>query len=101
LPAFADTGHWRVALSVAEKPLGAYDVQVEEFVPERMKVTAAPKQPDLLTTAKVAIDVTALYLFGGSAADSGVEVTCSADRRGLLRSRTPTSRTASRRRARR
>ena len=39
LPAFADTGHWRVQLTVADKPLAAYDLQVEEFVPERMKVT--------------------------------------------------------------
>ena len=51
-------------------------MQVEEFVPERMKVTAATKQPDLLAGGKVLIDVTALYLFGGSAADSGVELTC-------------------------
>ena len=41
-PAFADTGHWRVQLDVAEKTLAAYDLQVEEFVPERLKVTATP-----------------------------------------------------------
>ena len=79
LPAFADTGHWRVALSVAEKPLAAYDVQVEEFVPERMKVTAAPKKANVLIGDKIAIDVTAQYLFGGTAADSGVELTCAAE----------------------
>ena len=45
LPVFADTGHWRVALAVADKPLASYDVQVEEFVPERMKVTLAPQGP--------------------------------------------------------
>ncbi|MEO6774066.1 MAG: MG2 domain-containing protein [Kofleriaceae bacterium] len=79
LPAFADTGHWRVGLSVADKPLAAYDVQVEEFVPERMKVTAAPETPNLLIGAPIAIDVTAQYLFGGTAADSGVELACSAE----------------------
>jgi len=79
LPAFADTGHWRVGLSVADKPLAAYDVQVEEFVPERMKVTAAPKKPNLLIGDKIAIDVTAQYLFGGTAAESGVELACSAE----------------------
>src|SRR6185312_10635391 len=79
LPAFADTGHWRVGLSVADKPLAAYDVQVEEFVPERMKVTAAPKKPNLLIGDKIAIDVTAQYLFGGTAAASGVELACSAE----------------------
>ncbi|HEY0252062.1 MAG TPA: MG2 domain-containing protein, partial [Kofleriaceae bacterium] len=78
-PAFADTGHWRVSLSVAEKPLAAYDVQVEEFVPERMKVTAAAKKPDLLVGEPISIDVTAQYLFGGTAADSGIELGCAAE----------------------
>jgi uncharacterized protein YfaS (alpha-2-macroglobulin family) len=78
-PAFADTGHWRVALTVADKPLAGYDLQVEEFVPERMRVTATPKQAQVLIGQKVAFDVTAQYLFGGSAVDSGVELTCSVE----------------------
>ena len=76
LPAFADTGHWRVSLSVADKPLASYDLQVEEFVPERMKVTLAAKAKDALVGTKLAFDVGARYLFGGSAIDSGVELTC-------------------------
>jgi alpha-2-macroglobulin len=79
LPAFADTGHWRVSLSIADKALAAYDVQVEEFVPERMKVTAAPKKPNLMIGDKIAIDVTAQYLFGGTAENSGVELGCMAE----------------------
>ena len=79
LPVFADTGHWRVALQVADKPLGAYDVQVEEFVPERMKVTLAPQQPDVLVESPLPFDVSAQYLFGGSAADSTVKLSCSAE----------------------
>lgn len=76
-PAFADTGHWHVEMTVADKPLTADDLQVEEFVPERMKVTIAPKQAQVLASQKVAFDVSAQYLFGGSAVDSGVELTCS------------------------
>ncbi len=76
LPAFADTGHWRVQYSIADKPLASYDLQVEEFVPERMKVTLTAKQPDMLSGAKAVFDVSAQYLFGGSAVDSGVELTC-------------------------
>jgi uncharacterized protein YfaS (alpha-2-macroglobulin family) len=79
LPAFADTGHWRVTMQVADKPLADYDLQVEEFVPERMKVTATPKKEDVLMSDKVLFDVSAKYLFGGSAVDSGVELTCSAE----------------------
>ena len=76
-PAFADTGHWRVDLAVADKPLASYDLAVEEFVPERMKVTVTPKHAETLVGDKVAIDVSARYLFGGNALDSGVELNCS------------------------
>ena len=76
LPQFADTGHWQVSLSIADKPLASYDLQVEEFVPARMKVTAAPQHPDALLGEPLAFDVAARYLFGGSAMDSGVEMTC-------------------------
>lgn len=79
LPAFADTGHWRVALSVADKSLASQDLQVEEFVPERMRVTATARKPQLLAGEKAVFDVSAQYLFGGSAVDSGVELTCSVE----------------------
>ena len=78
-PAFADTGHWRVALAVADKPLASHDLQVEEFVPERMRVTVAPVAPELSAGAKAVFDVSAQYLFGGSAVDSGVELTCAVE----------------------
>ncbi|HEY5944559.1 MAG TPA: MG2 domain-containing protein, partial [Kofleriaceae bacterium] len=77
LPAFADTGHWRVAMTVADKPLAAYDLQVEEFVPERMKVQVSSKVEAALVGSKLSFDVAARYLFGGSAVDSGVELSCS------------------------
>ena len=78
-PAFADTGHWRVAMMVADKALTSQDLQVEEFVPERMRVTVAPKKSQLLVGDKATFDVSAVYLFGGSAIDSGVELTCAAE----------------------
>jgi alpha-2-macroglobulin len=77
LPAFADTGHWRVAMTIADKPLASYDLQVEEFVPERMKVQLVSKIHDALVGSKLSFDVAARYLFGGSALDSGVELSCS------------------------
>ena len=39
--AFQDTGSYKVSLRVAERDVASYGLQVEEFVPERMKVTAA------------------------------------------------------------
>src|SRR5690606_38663603 len=67
LPQFADTGHWRVALSAGDKPLASYDLQVEEFVPERMKVAITPKQDEALVGSPVGFNINARYLFGGSA----------------------------------
>jgi uncharacterized protein YfaS (alpha-2-macroglobulin family) len=78
-PAFADTGHWQVAMTVADKPLVSYQLHVEEFVPERMRVTEVAQQPELLIGQPVAFEVSAQYLFGGSALDSGVELTCAVE----------------------
>jgi len=75
-PAFADTGHWRVAMTVADKPLASEPLAVEEFVPDRMRVTATPSHTELLAGQPVDFAITAQYLFGGSAAGSGVEMTC-------------------------
>ena len=41
-PAFAATGRYLAQLEVAEKQIGEYRFQVEEFVPERMKVEVRP-----------------------------------------------------------
>ncbi len=79
MPNFADTGHWRVQIDVADKALASYDVQVEEFVPERMKVTIAAQNQEALIGSKVAFDVSANYLFGGTAMDSGVELLCTVE----------------------
>ncbi len=83
LPAFADTGHWRVRLAIADKPLTTLGLQVEEFVPERMKVTIAPRTPEALVGEPLEFDVAATYLFGGSALDSGVELGCTAQPHGF------------------
>ncbi|MBN1208467.1 MAG: hypothetical protein JXB05_26640 [Myxococcaceae bacterium] len=74
--AFQDTGSYKVALRVADRDVASYGVQVEEFVPERMKVTAAVDKPGYLQGAGVPVKVEAAYLFGGSAEGSPVELTC-------------------------
>lgn len=75
-PAFADTGSWRVEMTVGEKKVGSYGFNVEEFVPERMKVTAATSKPGYSIDDSVPVGVDAKYLFGGSAEGSSVELTC-------------------------
>ena len=74
--AFQDTGSYRVTLRVADREVATYGLQVEEFVPERMKVTASVDKPGYLQGAPVPVKVEAAYLFGGSAEGSPVELTC-------------------------
>src|SRR5262249_12739922 len=75
-PAFADTGHYTVELGVADKTVASYGLQVEEFVPERRKVTAATAKPASRRGDEVTVGVGARSLFGGTGAGSGVEITC-------------------------
>ncbi|HZA52334.1 MAG TPA: MG2 domain-containing protein, partial [Myxococcaceae bacterium] len=76
-PSFADTGKYRVVLSVAQKDAGALTFNVEEFVPERMKVEASTATENYAFGDTAKVEVRAKYLFGGSAAGSRVELTCS------------------------
>lgn len=74
--AFQDTGRYRVTLSVADREVASYGFNVEEFVPERMKVTAATESPGYLQGVEIPVAVEAAYLFGGSAEGSPVELNC-------------------------
>jgi len=74
--AFATTGAYSVQLRAAKRHIGGYSFQVEEFVPERMKVKAKAGKPGYLRGDEVSIDVEAKYLFGGVPADHRVELSC-------------------------
>ncbi|MDF1561810.1 MAG: MG2 domain-containing protein [Deltaproteobacteria bacterium] len=73
---FATTGHYNVSLMVAKRQVGAYGFQVEEFVPERMKVEAQGARPGFLQGEPITVAVGARYLFGGVPADHRVELSC-------------------------
>ncbi|MCE9666610.1 MG2 domain-containing protein [Myxococcus stipitatus] len=75
--AFQDTGHYRVQLKVANRDVASYAFNVEEFVPERMKVTAkVAQQAGYAQGVEIPVAVEAAYLFGGSAEGSPVELSC-------------------------
>ncbi|MFP2908241.1 alpha-2-macroglobulin family protein [Pyxidicoccus sp. 3LFB2] len=74
--AFQDTGRYRVTLKVADREVATYGLSVEEFVPERMKVSARTEKDGYVQGEEVPVAVEAAYLFGGSAEGSPVEVTC-------------------------
>ncbi len=72
LPLHARTGHHTLELKAGEKSIGSYPFQVEEFVPDRIKVA--------ITAASAAAggeplrgEVASSYLFGPPAADLAVE----------------------------
>ncbi|MFU8807458.1 MAG: hypothetical protein ACNA8W_26850, partial [Bradymonadaceae bacterium] len=73
---FASTGSYSVQVRVADLVLETYRFNVEEFVPERLRVKASPLTNDYLSDEEVAFNVEAEYLFGASAAGSTVEIHC-------------------------
>ncbi len=73
---FATTGHYNVQVKVAKRTVGSYGFQVEEFVPERMKVEAQGAKPGFLKGEDITIAVGARYLFGGVPANHRVELAC-------------------------
>ncbi|MCA9573414.1 MAG: hypothetical protein KC656_36515, partial [Myxococcales bacterium] len=77
LPAFAPTGSWKAVAEIGGKTVKDLDFAVEEFVPERMKVTATMRGDGMLATEAGTVDISARYLFGGSAEGSRVDVNCS------------------------
>ena len=73
---FARTGRWTVSLAVAGRNVGSASFNVEEFVPERMKVTGSSPEQRFLSSDPVPVEVDARWLFGGSAKGSRVEIAC-------------------------
>ena len=81
LPQHSLTGKHRLELVIAEQVTGSYTFQVEEFVPDRIKVEVQTASERVLSTESINYNVAADYLFGAPAA--GLDV----DTRVLLRSR--------------
>ena len=73
---FAPTGTWRLDLEIAEKVVGSASFNVEEFVPERMRVEVDVPGTGFAVHSEPPVEVEARWLFGGSAEGSEVELTC-------------------------
>ncbi len=73
---WATTGSYRVAAEIGGKVAGTVGFNVEEFVPERLRVTATPTADNALATDVAKVDVQGDWLFGGAAAGSRVELGC-------------------------
>ena len=75
----APTGRWEARLVVADEVIARQTFAVEDFVPERMKVTAKVPAEGYTLADTVPVGVDARYLFGGSAEGARVEVRCAVE----------------------
>jgi uncharacterized protein YfaS (alpha-2-macroglobulin family) len=73
LPAYSLTGPHTLELEVAEKVIGQYRFQVEEFVPDRIAVEIVPPKENVGPGQTLAYQVQSDYLFGAPAAGLPVE----------------------------
>jgi alpha-2-macroglobulin len=73
LPDYVPTGKHSLELLAGEEVIGRYLVQVEEFVPDRIKVEIAPEKKEVGPGEELAYDVVGTYLFGPPGADLPVE----------------------------
>ena len=66
-----------VLASAGDHSIGTYAFQVEEFVPERMKVTVGAPKNDYPESTEVPFEISARYLFGATPSGEKVELSCS------------------------
>ena len=70
MPAYALTGEYRAELSTGgDKLIGVYSFSVEDFVPDKVRVTLTPGKVKLVPGETVVVDVDAEFLFGAKAAN--------------------------------
>lgn len=72
LPAYAQTGGYIAKMKVADQEIGRVSFQVEEFMPDRMKVNVTTEKNEYNLGVEVAMEVSAVNLFGPPASDRKV-----------------------------
>ena len=73
IPAYIGTGNHKLELVVAEDVVGNYQFQVEEFVPDRIKVELSTEKTEYGFDEEIRCEVIGTYLFGAPAARLSVE----------------------------
>ncbi len=83
LPADAPTGGWTLQARVdpgAKQPDAQWAFKVEEFMPERMKLTLTAPEAPLLGEVALPVQVQGDYLYGAPAAGNRLQATVSSER---------------------
>ena len=76
LPPYVKTGRYTAKLLVAEQEIGRSHFQVEEFVPDRIKVKLNADKPVYAPGDAAEISVEAVNLFGPPAVGRRVQAAC-------------------------
>jgi hypothetical protein len=72
IPSFAKTGGYLVLAKIGEDVIGQYQVQVEEFMPDRIKTTLTTDKDVYDSGEEATISVNGAYLFGPPASGNTV-----------------------------
>ncbi len=73
IPTYARTGRHTLEVLVAEEVIGQYRFQVEEFIPDRIKVEIAAARQEVVAGEALSYRVSGAYLFGPHASGLPVE----------------------------
>lgn len=76
IPDYALTGNYIVKMRIADRVVGRVQFQVEEFMPDRMKVAVTADKSTYKLGEKLGVEVSAINLFGPPAVDRKVEASC-------------------------
>ena len=82
IPDYALTGSYIAKMRIADRVVGSAQFQVEEFMPDRMKVSVTADKAAYKLGDELDIEVTAINLFGPPAVGRQVRVSC--DLEGVL-----------------
>ena len=76
IPDYALTGSYIAKMRIADRVVGSVQFQVEEFMPDRMKVSVTADKASYKLEDELDIEVTAVNLFGPPAVGRKVQVAC-------------------------
>lgn len=72
--AYANTGKYGFDLLIGAEKVESYEFNVEEFVPERMKVNLNTAEESYMQQDSIPVSIDAMYLFGAAASGEKVEI---------------------------
>ena len=76
IPDYALTGNYIAKMQIADRVVGSVQFQVEEFMPDRMKVAITVDKPSYKIGDELSIEVNATNLFGPPAVGRKVQASC-------------------------